>query len=154
MNTSIQLCLPILLYQSNRLIQLSLWMAMFPDVPTLYYFMLSNAWWFYLSRVECYHYTAKNAQVATRLLTSCNRLVINKLILGCVHMACNSLLTTSQYQYVFAWLATACWQRTCRSTDLLQVFAKRLDASCCKQVNAWLLILVNYITNFIFCGFC
>ena len=30
-------------------------------------------------------YKAKNAQVATRLLTSCNRLVINKPILGFHH---------------------------------------------------------------------
>ena len=36
-------------------------------------------------------YTTKNAQVATNLLTSCNRLV-----------------TTSRYQDAFAWLATAC----------------------------------------------
>ena len=39
--------------------------------------------------------TAKNAEVARRLLTSSNRLVINKPISECVRMACDSLLTTS-----------------------------------------------------------
>ena len=45
-------------------------------------------------------YTAINAQVATRLLTSCNRLAINKPISGCVCLACDSFLTTSLLQAV------------------------------------------------------
>ena len=35
---------------------------------------------------------AKNVHVATSLLTSCNRLVVNTLISACVLMACDSLL--------------------------------------------------------------
>ena len=36
----------------------------------------------------------KNAQVATSLLTSCNRLVINKPISGCVRMAFDRLVAS------------------------------------------------------------
>ena len=39
-------------------------------------------------------------QVSTCLLTSCNRLVINKPISGCVRMACDNLLMTSPLQVV------------------------------------------------------
>ena len=42
----------------------------------------------------------KNANVTANLLTSCNRLVINKPIFECVRMACDSLLTTSLLQVV------------------------------------------------------
>ena len=40
-------------------------------------------------------FTVENVQVATSLLTSCDRLVIDKLILECVCMASNSWLMTS-----------------------------------------------------------
>ena len=80
-------------------------------------------------------YTARNAQVATSLLTTWNRLVINKPISGCVRMACDSLFTTSLFQVVNR-LDASCHQQTwCKlsSTDLMQVVTNRLDASCHQQ---------------------
>ena len=43
-------------------------------------------------------YTAKNAKLASSVLRSCNRLVINKPISGYVRMAFDILLTTSLLQ--------------------------------------------------------
>ena len=51
--------------------------------------------YFLIYDVNIYIYTDKNAEVATSLLTSCN-----KPISGCVRMACDSLLTTSLLQVV------------------------------------------------------
>ena len=67
-------------------------------------------------------YTAKNAQVATSLLTSCN----------------TDLLPTSRYQDAFTWLETACRRQdysklstNLLSTGLLQV----VSTSCAKSTN-------------------
>ena len=66
----------------------------------------------------------KNAQVATSLLTSWNRLVINKLISGCVRMACGKLLTTSLLQVIFQILLSA---------SLLQVVL--FEQTCCNLIK-------------------
>ena len=70
---------------------------------------------------------AKNAHVATCLLTSCNRLVIDKPISGCVCMACGSLLRASPFQVASLQITSA---PTLILTDLLQ-----LDGSCYKLVK-------------------
>ena len=63
--------------------------------------MFLNFWISLCSRICIYPpYTDENEQVVTRLLASCNRLVINKSKSGCVHMACDSLLMTSLLQVV------------------------------------------------------
>ena len=62
-------------------------------------------------RINFLIYTAKNAQVATSLLTTWNKLVVNKPISGCVRMACDSLFTTSLLQVVNR-LDASCHQQT------------------------------------------
>ena len=72
------------------------------------------------------HYTAKNAPVATSLLTSCNNLAdINKPISRCVRMACDSLLTTSLLQVVNKLVAS--W--------FSKLVIHRLNASCFTSCN-------------------
>ena len=51
-------------------------------------------------------YTAKKAQVATSLLTSCNNL-LQQADIRCVRMPCDSLLTTSLLQVINR--LVACW---------------------------------------------
>ena len=74
---------------------------------------------------------AKNTQLATSMLTSCNRLVINKPISGYVRMACNSFVDNK---------SVASCQQTCKLilncqnflfTGLLQVVL----ISCNKSGN-------------------
>ena len=61
---------------------------------------------FHLQSILRHIYTDKTAQIATSLLTSCNRLVINKPISGCVRVACDSLLTTSLLPVVNRFVAS------------------------------------------------
>ena len=58
-----------------------------------------------LKKVVTIKYTAKNRQVATSLVTSCNRLEKNKPISRFVRMVCDSLLTTSLFQVVNRFVA-------------------------------------------------
>ena len=71
-------------------------------------------------------YASKNAQVATHLLTSFKRLIMNKLISECVRMACDNLLTTSLFQVVNILVACDC--QNLLSTALLQV-----DSTSCNK---------------------
>ena len=72
---------------------------------------------------------AQNVQVVASLLTSCNRLVINKPISGCVRMSRDSLLTTSLLQVVDR-LVASCLSKLV-ITGLLQV----VSTSCNKSAN-------------------
>ena len=84
-------------------------------------------------------YTSKNAQGVKSMLTSCNRLIINKLTSTCGRMACDSLLTTS------CKLSTDLFQVDCQnllSTSLQQV----VSTSCNNSANdkfATILILTD-----------
>ena len=98
---------------------------------------ISRHFWVAYGLTRQSYYTAKNAQVATSLLTSCKSLIV----------------TTSR----FAWLATTCWRQVCckMSTDLLQVDCQNLlsasllqvSTSCNKSAND--LLQLNEIDNFV-----
>ena len=65
-------------------------------------------------------HTAKNTQAVASLTTSCNRLVINKSISGCVRMACDSLLTSLK--------SFASCQQTCCKLIVKTCYSQ----ACCK----------------------
>ena len=71
-------------------------------------------------------------QVAASLLTSCNRLVINKPISGCVRMAYDSFMTTSLLQVVKRLGANSF------SNFVIHKFAASCLTSCNKSANDYL----------------
>ena len=77
-------------------------------------------------------YTAKHAQLATNLLTSCNRLVINKPISECVRMAnCDSLLTTNLLKVVDRLVFKTCYPQAC--CKLFQQVVTSLQMTSCNK---------------------
>ena len=76
-------------------------------------------------------YTAKHAQLATKLLTSCNRLVINKPISECVRMACDSLLTTNLLKVVDRLVFKTCYSQAC--CKLFQQVVTSLQMTSCNK---------------------
>ena len=94
-------------------------------------------------------YTAKNAQVAANLLTSCNNLL--QVYIRCVHMACDKLVdyepVTCCQQFCYKSIVETCYPQVCckffqQVVTSLQMITcnKRVKLTTCNMSNAFLAV--------------